>query len=115
MINAIPHQLRKRGTLFNRCHPFTTPDPPVYEKPATYICCSIYTVSGTLIKDITAEKTILLVDYGDFAAKKPYILSHIKQGYPFTITAKDVPTLKLPDSYLIGAVVGIQQAIQKNH
>ncbi|GBC04779.1 hypothetical protein RclHR1_05870003 [Rhizophagus clarus] len=115
MINAVPHQFRKRTTTFNPCpvegvDPLTvsiSPDPPVSGKTETY------TVSGTLTKgDITADKTIVGIAYADTAKNPigdPYtkiFTQSFKSGTPFTITADDVTTPQLPDSYFIGVVVG---------
>jgi hypothetical protein len=122
MINAVPHQLRKRATGFNPCpiggvDPLTVtinPDPAVSEKPETY------TVSGTLSKDITAQKTILGVEYTDFSKNPlgdPYtqvFSQSFKAGSPFSITANNVPTPKLPSSYFIGVAVGDPSNDPKN-
>ncbi|PKY47875.1 hypothetical protein RhiirA4_463264 [Rhizophagus irregularis] len=62
--------------------------------------------------NITAKKTILGIGYANLARQpigKPYIqvfTDSYKAGKPFSITAKNVPTPKLPDSYIIGVVVG---------
>ncbi|PKY47877.1 hypothetical protein RhiirA4_463267 [Rhizophagus irregularis] len=116
IINAVPHQFRKRETAFYECgtsdplHVIVSPDPPVSEQPATY------TVSSTLSNDITAGKTILEIIYDEMSDQyldEPFIqvfTDSYKAGTPFNTTAKDVPTPKLPDSYYIVVVVGIQQA-----
>ncbi|GBC17523.2 uncharacterized protein OCT59_003726 [Rhizophagus irregularis] len=107
MINAVPHQLRKRETKFGPCGAESltvniVPDPPVSEKPVTY------TGSGTLkFNNIIAGKTIFAIGYGDTAGKllsDPYYQNFTESynaGEPFTITAKNVPTPKLPKTYVI--------------
>ncbi|RGB38464.1 hypothetical protein C1646_665412 [Rhizophagus diaphanus] len=111
MINAIPHQLRKRETKFDACgaEPITVkinPDPLVSEKPATY------TVSGTLkFNFIIAGKTMLVIGYSDTSNNRIGDLYYqnftesYNPGEPFTITAKDVQTPKLPKTYDINVAI----------
>lgn len=114
MINAAPHQFRKRTTTFNPCpvegvDPVSvsiSPDPPVSGQPDTY------TVSGTLSHDLTSGKTIVGIAYAD-TNKNPIgdpfsetFTQSFKAGQQFSITAKDVPTPQLPASYFIGLIVG---------
>uniref|UniRef100_A0A1D1ZFP9 Dof zinc finger protein DOF3.2 n=1 Tax=Anthurium amnicola TaxID=1678845 RepID=A0A1D1ZFP9_9ARAE len=121
MINAL--SIVKRTTTFSACpvggiegvSVSITPDPPVSEKPESF------TVSGTLKNDITADKTILGIAYGDLAKNPlgdPFTQTFdksFKSGDPFTITASSVPTPELPaEGYLIVVVVADPTGDPKN-
>ncbi|CAB4483194.1 hypothetical protein RhiirA5_380386 [Rhizophagus irregularis] len=111
MINAVPYQLRKRETKFDACgaEPITVkinPDPLVSEKPATY------TGSGTLkFNNIIAGKTMLVIGYSDTSNNRigdpdiQHFTESFNAGEPFTITAKDVQTPKLPKTYGITVAI----------
>ncbi|POG76862.1 hypothetical protein GLOIN_2v1553339 [Rhizophagus irregularis DAOM 181602=DAOM 197198] len=117
MINAVPHQLRKRETNFDSCLvgkdvvPLTVkinPDPPVAKKPESF------TVSGTLNDDILAYNTVLMIGFvdstGALSLTAPYFqkfVEPVKAGTPFSINASKVPTpVNLPDVYIIRVIVG---------
>src|SRR5207244_1300260 len=99
MVNAVPHQLFKRGTTFNPCpltgvDPLTVsinPDPPVAGKPEKF------KVGGTLAKGITAGKTVLAIGFTD-VNKAPLIdpfvqpfAKSIAPKTPFKVKAGKVP------------------------
>ncbi|GBC08448.1 hypothetical protein RclHR1_08110008 [Rhizophagus clarus] len=114
MVNAVPHQLRKRvitdlcpedqfGSLL---FADSTPHFPVAGGKATYV------ISGTVDEVITANKTILEFAYFESLeslTKKPIgdpysqvITQSYKAGEPFNITAKDVSLPKFSDPNVIG-------------
>ncbi|PKB93239.1 hypothetical protein RhiirA5_441896, partial [Rhizophagus irregularis] len=85
-----------------------TPDPPVAKTPEHF------TVSGTLKHDITADKTLLNIDFYDtskfLSAIPPYnknFTESFKAGTKFSIDVDNVPTPdKLPLFYAIIVTVG---------
>ncbi|RIB12897.1 hypothetical protein C2G38_1776928 [Gigaspora rosea] len=113
-VNAAPFQLNKRAITFFPC---------LSKDPINFIGVKIETdppksgekesfnAFGTLTKDITNGKTILFIAYGDEKGNpidKPYtqnFTDSIKAGNPFNVSAPDVPTPQLPDSYLINVIV----------
>ncbi|KAF0523993.1 hypothetical protein F8M41_015182 [Gigaspora margarita] len=114
-VNAAPFQLNKRTITFSPCPPsdpvdFLTvkidPDPPVSEKSESF------DVSGNLTEnDITKGKTFLFIGYADKDLNpigddySQNFAESIKAGTPFNISASDVPTPELPDSYFLGVGV----------
>ncbi|KAF0485818.1 hypothetical protein F8M41_022745 [Gigaspora margarita] len=116
-VNAAPFQLNKRAITFGSCSDIGVPadllevkigtDHPEFGKNESF------DASGTLTKnDITKDKPIFQIGYGDskgYLIADPYIQNltdSIKAGTPFNISASDVPTPKLPDSYTIVVIVG---------
>ncbi|KAF0520952.1 hypothetical protein F8M41_016012 [Gigaspora margarita] len=114
-VNAAPFQLNKRATTFGSCpYPYVdslnvtmVTDPPKSEKSDSF------NVSGNLTQvDITKNQTLLEIFYcnpdgsqiGDYYSQ--VFNESIKAGTQFTVTASDVPTPKLPDSYLILVIIG---------
>ncbi|RIB22260.1 hypothetical protein C2G38_2075976 [Gigaspora rosea] len=113
-VNAAPFQLNKRAITFGPCEgPADLIDVKIGIDPPESGKKESFDVSGKLTKnDITNGKTILFIVYEDEEGKpfaEPYIQNFtdsIKAGNPFNISASDVPTPKLPDSYLLGVAVG---------
>src|SRR5256885_2209835 len=100
IVNAIP--FNKRKAEFLQCYTVInprpgvdvtiTPDPPVAKTPEHF------TVSGTLDNDITADKTVLDIDFFDglkfVSIIPPYVKTFtesVKAGTKFSIDV-DVPT-----------------------
>ncbi|GBB84575.1 hypothetical protein RclHR1_11140004 [Rhizophagus clarus] len=111
MVNAVPHQLRKRvitdlcpegqfGSLLFRT---STPFFPIAGGKVTYV------INGTVDEDITANKTILEFAFFEKSIEKPIgdpysqvFTQSYKAGEPFNITAKDVSLPKLSDPNVYG-------------
>ncbi|RIB19057.1 hypothetical protein C2G38_2182850 [Gigaspora rosea] len=114
-VNAAPFQLNKRAITFGPCHlgiPTDLIDVKIGTDPPKSGKDESFDVSGNLTKDdITKGKTILQIQYGDengFLIGDSYLqnfIDTIKAGTPFKISASNVTTPKLPDSYLLGVVV----------
>ncbi|CAG8476543.1 15648_t:CDS:2 [Rhizophagus irregularis] len=85
-----------------------SPDPPVAKTPEHF------TVSGTLKHDITADKTLLNIDFFDglrfVSMITPYnkkFTESVKAGTKFSIDVDNVPTpTELPSFYAIFVTVG---------
>ena len=115
IVNAIPFNKRKAD--FGQCDVVTprpgvdvtiTPDPPVAKTPEHF------TVSGTLEHDITADKTVVNIDFFDglkfVSIIPPYnkkFAEPVKAGTKFSIDVDNVPTpAELPSFYAIFVSVG---------
>ncbi|PKC66125.1 hypothetical protein RhiirA1_460136 [Rhizophagus irregularis] len=113
-VNAIPFNKSEFYQCYTIVQPrpgvdiTITPDPPVAKTPEHF------TVSGTLKHDITADKTLLNIDFYDtskfLSAIPPYnknFTESFKAGTKFSIDVDNVPTPdKLPLFYAIIVTVG---------
>ncbi|RIB09373.1 hypothetical protein C2G38_2108753 [Gigaspora rosea] len=96
-VNAAPFQLNKRATTFIPCH---------FDEPVDFIGVKIGTDPPESGKnesfDYFDEKT------GNQLGESynQTFTDSIKAGNPFNISASDVPTPQLPDSYILGVFVG---------
>ncbi|CAB4428090.1 unnamed protein product [Rhizophagus irregularis] len=122
IVNAIPFNKRKAEfyQCFQKIHPtpgldvIITPDPPVAKTPEHF------TVSGTLKHDITADKTVLNIEFLDtskFLSAIPLynknFTESVKAGTKFSIDVDNVPTPnELPLFYSI--IVGIGENLDKD-
>ncbi|RIB07515.1 hypothetical protein C2G38_2113499 [Gigaspora rosea] len=114
-VNAARFQLNKKAITFGPCDskvPVDLLDVKIGTNPPEPGKSESFDVSGKLTKnDITKGKTILLIEYINEYGN---ILVHysqnftdsIKAGTPFNISAFDVPTPELLDSYVLGVAVG---------
>ena len=116
IVNAIP--FNKRKAEFFQCRTVInpvpgvdvtiTPDPPVAKTPEHF------TVSGSLKHDITADKTLLNIDFFDglkvISIIPPYnkkFTESVKAGTKFSIDVDNFPTpTELPKLYAIFVSVG---------
>ncbi|PKY61120.1 hypothetical protein RhiirA4_485674 [Rhizophagus irregularis] len=115
IVNSIPFNKRKAD--FYPCYQVInpipgvdvtiSPDPPVAKTPEHF------TVSGTLKHDITADKTLLNIDFFDglrfVSMITPYnkkFNESVKAGTKFSIDVNNVPTPELPSFYDIHVTVG---------
>ncbi|GBC02675.1 hypothetical protein RclHR1_04750003 [Rhizophagus clarus] len=114
MVNAVPHQLRKRvitnlcpeGQFGSLLFSNNTPFFPKAGGKATFV------IYGTVDEDITAKKTILEFAYfeqleslTDKPIGDPYsqvFTQSYKAGEPFNITAKDVSLPQFSDPNVTG-------------
>ncbi|PKY51436.1 hypothetical protein RhiirA4_468477 [Rhizophagus irregularis] len=114
IVNAIPFNKSEFYQCYTIVQPrpgvdvTITPDPPVAKTPEHF------TVSGTLKHDITADKTLLNIDFYDtskFLSAIPVynknFTESFKAGTKFSIDVDNVPTPdKLPLFYAIIVTVG---------
>ncbi|KAF0485817.1 hypothetical protein F8M41_022744 [Gigaspora margarita] len=115
-VNAAPFQLNKRAIIFGPCNhepPVDSLEVKIGADPPEFGKNESFDASGTLTKnDITKDKTIFQIQYEDSDGNLiavPYVqnfANSIKARTPFNVSASDVPTPKLPDSYLIAVLVG---------
>uniref|UniRef100_A0A1D1XFX5 Sulfate permease 2 n=1 Tax=Anthurium amnicola TaxID=1678845 RepID=A0A1D1XFX5_9ARAE len=116
IVNAIPFNKRKAD--FEACYTVVypepgvdvtiTPDPPVAKTPEHF------TISGILKHDITADKTVVDIDFFDglkfVSIIPPYIkkfTESVKAGVKFSIDVDNVPTPnEFPSYYAIYVSVG---------
>ncbi|KAF0504383.1 hypothetical protein F8M41_019535 [Gigaspora margarita] len=115
-VNAAPFQLNKRLITFKTCaleNPVDLLTVKIGNNPPVSENSESFDVSGKLTKnDITKDKTLLFVVFGDKTGRnigKIYTQTFndpVMAGAPFNISASDVPTPKLPDPYFLQIIVG---------
>ena len=122
LVNAMPHELRKRTTSFKQCPNSKLANVPILDvtispDPVVSGASDTFTVSGTLEKDIV-ETTPLVIEFFDASGTvlgTPYAEPicgtsggpdcPIKAGTKFTTTATITAPDSLPSQYFIGVAV----------
>ena len=119
LVNARPHELRKRTITFGQCPNFDGPvfDVTISPDPVVAGASVIFTVSGTLKNDIveTTQLTISFVKPNGSPLETTYsrpicsdsgdVKCPIKAGTKFTTTATVTPPGTLPNPYGIAVVI----------
>ncbi|CAG8557234.1 13104_t:CDS:1 [Ambispora gerdemannii] len=109
VVNAIPHQLHKRTTVFGPCTPNPPPELSVKISPDPVVPDQIatFTVNGTLETPITKDFKFMVAFDDDSGAVAPPFTADIALGTTVNVVEKvPVPSQSLlPSTY--GIAVGI--------
>ncbi|RIB03382.1 hypothetical protein C2G38_2049316 [Gigaspora rosea] len=111
-VNVAPFQLNKRAITFKPCISLKlTVDVEIGPNPPESGKSESFNVSGSLMSPITNNTTLIItysgINGGQIGDKYFQNFTHsIIPGTPFEISASDVPTPELPDTYLLEVEVG---------